>query len=75
LNQELQSIKVFGRMDYLNIVGRFSNQADALLKARGVDVEAEAAKLLKQFGSEFDELTTVSKTDVKNALDSITCPV
>ena len=73
--QELQSIKVFGRMDYLNIVGRFSNQADALLKDRGVDVEKQAKELLKRFDDEFNELKTVEKADVIKALDSITCPV
>lgn len=75
IGQELQSIKVFGRMDYLNIVGRFSKQADDILKARGVDVEKEAAKLLKQFGDEFDSLAVASKDDMVQALNSITCKV
>jgi putative cell wall-binding protein len=73
--QELQSIKVFGRMDYLNIVGRFSAQADELLKKRGVDVEKEASKLLKQFNSELDEISLMSKEDAVKALDLITCKV
>ncbi len=75
LGQELQSIKVFGKMDYLNIVGRFSQQADELLKARGVNVEAEATKLMKLFGDEIDSVKAISKKDVTDALTSITCKV
>lgn len=75
IGQELQSIKVFGKMDYINIVGRFTKQADELLTARGVNVEQEAAKLTKLFGDELENIATVAKSDVLKAVDAITCKV
>ena len=73
--QEQQARQMIGRLDYPNLISKMMRKGDDMMKKRGIDVAAEVAKIEKALGDEFDKLVAVSRTEVLEKLNKLTCDV
>jgi hypothetical protein len=73
--QELQAHQLIGKLDYPNIISRMMRKADEVMKKRNINIADEVIKAEKLLGDEFDKLIVLSKSDVLDQLDKVTCKI